>query len=115
MKKNMMLIALIALIAAIGLSGCTTVQYRDKYAIMTPNDNLLQNNVAPAPPYSPEEYSKLSCDAKEVMWVQYTTDLLNVIGKEHADKAGLRQWKAEVAKKADELNKKAQADGSAGN
>jgi len=112
MKKS---ILSIALIAAIGLSGCTTVQYRDKYAIMTPNDNLLQDNKASAPPYTPEEYSGLSCDAKETMWTQYTTDLLNVIGKEHADKAGLRQWKAEVAKKVDELNKKAQTDGSAGN
>ncbi|BAQ02615.1 hypothetical protein AVU38_gp087 [Ralstonia phage RSL2] len=112
MKKK---ILLAAMIAAVGLSGCTTVQYRDKYAIMTPNDNLLQDNSTPAPPYTSIEYSKLSCDAKEAMWTQYSTDLLNVIGKEHADKAGLREWKAQVAKKVDELNKKAQSDGNASN
>ncbi|BDD79376.1 hypothetical protein [Burkholderia phage FLC8] len=113
MKKK---ILLAAMIAAVSLSGCgTQIQYRDKYAIMTPNDNLLQDNAAPPPPYTSVEYSKLSCDAKEAMWTQYSTDLLNVIGKEHADKAGLREWKAQVGKKVDELNKKAQSDGNSSN
>lgn len=86
------------------LSACGTVQYRDKYAILTPNDNLLKDNDAPAPPVTSIQYSKLSCDAKESMWTLYTTDLLGVIGKEHADKAGLRTWKADAVKKTDELN-----------
>lgn len=107
MKKNMLLIAMVA---AISLSGCAgQIQYRDKYAIMTPNDNLLQDNAVPAPQYTPEEYSKLTCDAKEDFLTGYITDLLGVIGKDKADKAGLRTWKAGVAAEVDKLNKKAQS------
>uniref|UniRef100_A0AAU7PFG9 Lipoprotein n=1 Tax=Burkholderia phage vB_BgluM-SURPRISE13 TaxID=3159457 RepID=A0AAU7PFG9_9VIRU len=113
MKKNFLLIAMIA---AVGLSGCAgNIQYRDKYAIMTPNDNLLQDNTVPPPPATSVEYSKLTCDAKEDMLTSYINDLLGVIGKDRADKAGLREWKAEVAKKVDELNKKATSNGSSSN
>lgn len=112
MKKN---ILLAAMIAAVGLSGCAgNIQYRDKYAIMTPNDNLLQDNAVPAPQYTPQEYSTLTCDAKEDFLTGYIGILLGVIGKDKADKAGLRTWKAGVAKQVDDLNKKA-TDGSAGN
>lgn len=113
MKKSLLTIAMIA---AVGLSGCAgNIQYRDKYAIMTPNDNLLQDNAVPPPPYTSVEYSKLTCDAKEDTLTTYINDLLGVIGKDRADKAGLRTWKASVATKVDELNKKAEADGSASN
>lgn len=107
--KKMILLA--TMIAVAGLSGCASdVQYRDKYAIMTPNDNLLQDNAVPPPPYTPVDYSGLTCDAKESMWTQYTTDLLGTIGKDRADKAGLRSWKASVQTQVDELNKKSAAD-----
>lgn len=113
MKKSLLTIAMIA---AVGLSGCAgNIQYRDKYAIMTPNDNLLQDNAVPPPPYTSVEYSKLTCDAKEDTLTTYINDLLGVIGRDRADKAGLRTWKASVATKVDELNKKAEADGSASN
>jgi hypothetical protein len=113
MKKSLLTIAMIA---AVGLSGCAgNIQYRDKYAIMTPNDNLLQDNAVPPPPYTSVEYSKLTCDVKEDTLTTYINDLLGVIGKDRADKAGLRTWKDSVATKVDELNKKAEADGSASN
>lgn len=113
MKKSFLTIALIA---AVGLTGCAgEVQYRDKYAIMTPNDNLLQDNAVPPPPATSVEYSTLTCDGKEDMLTQYINDLLGVIGKDRADKAGLRTWKAGVATQVDQLNKKAQSNGSASN
>lgn len=103
MKVVLKSITLAAIV--VSLSACGTNPPQGKYAITTPNDNLLYSNPVPPPPMTPQDYSLASCNAKEAMWVGYSMDLLNVIGKEHADKEGLRLWKKGVLENADRLNK----------
>lgn len=71
----------------------------------TPSDAQLQDYDVPVPPLSSQAYSTLTWDEKESVWTAYTNDLLAVIGKHMADKAGLRASKDELIKKLDELNK----------
>ncbi|HEX9137651.1 MAG TPA: hypothetical protein VF905_12010 [Nitrospirota bacterium] len=91
------------------LSACGTQQpqIRDHYAAFNPSDTLLQDYDIGAPPVSAQAYSSMTWDDKETMWTDYTNDLLKVIGKHMADKAGLRKAKADLQEKIDDLNKKA--------
>lgn len=88
------------------LSGCFgTVQYRDRYVTMIPNDSLLQDYDVSEPPMLSQQYGKLNADEKESVWVQYTTDLLITVNKHMSDKAGLRKFKTDTEKQIEELNK----------
>lgn len=87
------------------LTACGTNPPQSKYAITTPNDNLLMSNPVPAPPALPQDYSLYSCTVKESLLTFYVTDLLTVIGKEHADKEGLRVWKKNALETVERLNK----------
>jgi hypothetical protein len=101
--KVMAAAVLVALLAACG----TQTQTREHYAAFTPSDSLLQDYEIGAPPITARAYSSMTWDDKETVWTDYTNDLLKVIGKHMADKAGLRKSKVELEKKVDELNKKA--------
>lgn len=105
---NRLLTTLILACSTFILSGCFgTVQYRDRYVTMTPNDSLLRDYDVSAPPITSAQYGQLTPSDKESLWVQYTSDLLETIGKHMSDKAGLRKFKSETEKQVEELNKKA--------
>lgn len=105
---NRILMTLILACSTFILSGCFgTVQYRDRYVTMTPNDSLLKDYDVSAPPITSQQYGALKPDEKESLWVQYTTDLLVTINKHMSDKAGLRKFKSETEKQIEDLNKKA--------
>lgn len=101
------LFKLLTLIAIVMLTGCTTVEYRDKYTILTPEDNLMQDRHAPPPPATPKQYRMMTDKQRVELLEPYVSDLLVVIGQEHADKAGLRAYKAKAEAKIKELNDKA--------
>jgi predicted small lipoprotein YifL len=100
---------LVAAVLVTLMAGCGTQQpqYRDRYTAFTPSDAQLQDYDVGAPPVTAQAYSSMPWDAKETMWVDYTNDLLKVIGKHMADKAGLRKSKVDLQEKIDDLNKKA--------
>lgn len=100
---------LTSVIAVTILSACQhQIVYRDRYSIMTPNDSLLQDYDVGAPPISAQTYAQLSNDEKESLWTQYTSDLLVVIKKHMADKAGLREAKKKSIEEVERLNKEAE-------
>lgn len=78
------------------LSACGTVPPQSKYSITTPSDNLLRTNHAPPPPMMAEDYSVMTCERKEQVLIHYSFSLLDVIGRDHADKEGLRIWKRDL-------------------
>ena len=104
MNIRLMIKMLAAAIVAVLMTGCTTVEYRDKYSILTPDANLLENNNAPPPPVTPKQYGMLTDKQRVAILEPYVNDLLKVIGKEHADKAALRLYQETAQKKIRELN-----------
>lgn len=104
MKKLLICFFIFAFI--LFLTGCTTV-YRDRYTVLEYDQTLTKDYDVPPPPLSAPAYSVMKCSDQESLWIDYTGDLLGIIGKNHADKAGLRKANEEFKKKIEELNKKA--------
>lgn len=89
------------------LVGCGTTEYRDRYTAIELDQSLTKDYDVPPPPSSAVTYSFMDWDQKESMWTDYTNNLIEVIGKHQADKAGLRKANSEYKIKVEELNKKA--------
>lgn len=107
MRTTLRLLTIVA--AVVLLTACQTrIVYRDRYSIMTPSASLLQDYDVSAPPTTAQTYSQMSNDEKESLWTQYTTDLLVVIKKHMADKAGLREAQKKAAEEVERLNKEAE-------
>jgi hypothetical protein len=99
----------LAVALATFMSGCghNPPKVQEHYTAFVPDDALLQDYVVPQPPLASKDYSILTSDEKESFWTDYTNDLLQVIGKHMADKAGLRKAKSDFIEKTDKLNKEA--------
>lgn len=98
---------LVAAVLATFIVGCghNPPKVQEHYSAFMPDDSLLQDYVVPEPPLSSKDYAILTSDEKETLWVDYTNDLLQIVGKHMADKAGLRKSKSDFIEKLDKLNK----------
>lgn len=86
------------------LVGCKTTDVFVKTPPMV-DDGFLRNYAVPSPPGDAQLYSELTPDEKEKQWIDYTSDLLIIIGRHQADKSGIRAWKSGVLKAYEEYRK----------
>lgn len=97
-------LAVLVLVSTLFLVGCESVVHIPKHTVTFPSASLLVQYDVPEPPLASDEYVELPWDDKESMWVTYTSDLLFIIKKHMADKAGIRLWEDEVKKAVEKIN-----------